>query len=588
MLNSINTLSGARRIQPKNRIAQESQQNSQKQAINVSFQGLNAMSNYSKAFISTNKVAFKGFKDQPEEFNYRLADLPTGEYVFGNYDEGKIIEMPLKSPLFSRKHFKLTVNAEAPPPERYSIQDLGSRNGTYIERDGFIKTLQAKEEPTPLKPGDTISLSKLALRISPEGQIEINNPGLFHDPGNGTIINKADGSCLAPAKEFTHALHLFPLDQYSIGRQNNLSIVIPDDLTVSKEHCTLKTDLTNPDENKRITIKDLDSTHGTFISFDDGKTFGQIPSGEDLPLKAGNIVRLGESNLLMKVSENGRGIDVNFPDLIANSYMVINNNKTEQISPMHHFTRTGRVQANGTYQVGCGSFVEGIRIKPENPAIQDLHAVIIKKDATNDIEPVDGNAVYINGEQIKERTRLHTNDVVSFTPDNANGAQFAINSHGELLTNDPNLFGNMTDITPIKIDKASGSLKFLSFKFEKLTRVKGNGNIPIGRNVKSEEGGISIHDFLTSTSRDQATLKFENGKFSIADNNSFRGTYVNGERIKSGEENRVQLKEGDIVTFAKTLLDDKHAACIKIGKSGQLLTSSKYAFDVENVIRPKQ
>lgn len=72
------------------------------------------------------------------------------------------------------------------------------------------------------------------------------------------------------------------------------------------------------------------------------------------------------------------------------------------------------------------------------------------------------------------------------------------------------------------------------------------GKNVLGRNAACQ---IAIQD--PAVSGEHATILFRNGKYSIKDNQSTSGTFVNEEDI---ELDAIYLKDGDVIRVGKTLL----------------------------------
>ena len=115
--------------------------------------------------------------------------------------------------------------------------------------------------------------------------------------------------------------------------------------------------------------------------------------------------------------------------------------------------------------------------------------------------------------------------------------------------------------------------KFLSGKYKNGTFfVKKNGIISIGRDISSD---VAIVD--SKVSRHHATIKSENNKVFIQDNNSTNGTFVNGKKIPTNQfveitiDNEISIGDSIFALFDHSNTDNS----IKIEKKESMLEIKK-------------
>ncbi len=92
--------------------------------------------------------------------NGREQPLPDGEHVLGRDED---VAVPLRSPTVSRHHARIVISGETA-----SLEDLGSKNGTYLR--GQVVT-----SPTQLADGDRIRIGAFELtfrRVTGAGSTE--------------------------------------------------------------------------------------------------------------------------------------------------------------------------------------------------------------------------------------------------------------------------------------------------------------------------------------------------------------------------------------------------------------------------------
>lgn len=128
------------------------------------------MSNDSTIVIKDIKAALRAAESEAEqkhaallavggELNGTIFDLPPGEINIGRLADNTI---PLEFDGISRHHLKLIVSKDS---NEVIMQDLGSRNGTYLNNTKC-------EKPTVLGKGDMIKLGTVALKFLPKGDPE--------------------------------------------------------------------------------------------------------------------------------------------------------------------------------------------------------------------------------------------------------------------------------------------------------------------------------------------------------------------------------------------------------------------------------
>lgn len=101
------------------------------------------------------------------------------EVVFGREKSCQVRYDPERDDLVSRKHARISINGANPP--EFSLQDLGSRNGTFVNR----RRISA---PVKLLPGDRIQLGA----GGPECQFDLESGGLL-DSATSEIRETAIG-----------------------------------------------------------------------------------------------------------------------------------------------------------------------------------------------------------------------------------------------------------------------------------------------------------------------------------------------------------------------------------------------------------
>ncbi|MHB8873581.1 MAG: FHA domain-containing protein [Myxococcaceae bacterium] len=155
----------------------------------------------------------------------------------------------------------------------------------------------------------SLSLEKFKKQVGPFALIQ-------RPPGQAAGSNETDKMGLPPAAQVTRmskagdasggALALLfgfddlivatlpPLqgvDELSVGRQPDCDLIV-DDPSVSKQHAVLRWD----DKTQRCTVKDLESTNGTFLN-------ASIMVRRETPLRDGDIVSFGEVQFWYMLAE---------------------------------------------------------------------------------------------------------------------------------------------------------------------------------------------------------------------------------------------------------------------------------------------
>ena len=95
------------------------------------------------------------------DLNGTLFDLTTKETTAGRNPDNNI---QLEYPGISRHHLKVSMDEGG---GNFSIEDLGSKNGTYLNN-------QKLNNKQPLKKGDIIKIGSIAFKYIPEGDPERN------------------------------------------------------------------------------------------------------------------------------------------------------------------------------------------------------------------------------------------------------------------------------------------------------------------------------------------------------------------------------------------------------------------------------
>lgn len=92
------------------------------------------------------------------ELNGTLFNLEGEQVTAGRNADNQI---PLEFSGISRYHFKLTQHQ----PDKWSVEDAGSKNGTYVNNKKISQALE-------LKKGDMIKIGSIALKFLPKGDPE--------------------------------------------------------------------------------------------------------------------------------------------------------------------------------------------------------------------------------------------------------------------------------------------------------------------------------------------------------------------------------------------------------------------------------
>lgn len=147
-----------------------------------------------------------------------------------------INDIAINDPEVSRQHCELIRTSES-----YEINDLGSKNGTFVNGKRIYSYVQ-------LVNGDTIGLGEtvtLRFELASQRPIETNRPSIRVHKGPGSIVGQ-----------------VFELDRSIsvIGRSTDCDIFI-DETETSRRHCKM-----TETSDGQYKIRDLGSTNGTFIN----------------------------------------------------------------------------------------------------------------------------------------------------------------------------------------------------------------------------------------------------------------------------------------------------------------------------------
>jgi pSer/pThr/pTyr-binding forkhead associated (FHA) protein len=198
--------------------------------------------------------------------------LPTGdEYVKQitkdevRLGKGPHNEIVIADPSVSSAHALI-----ARGDNGYTISDMGSRNGTYVNQEKVI-------EPRPLRSGDLINLgrSRLTFQSSSAGDTVTLPPVDFDPP---TLVGvMPDG---------TRIERVIDRPEIHLGKAPHNHIVVAD-ATVSSAHAVILS------KGGEYCIVDLGSRNGTYV---DGEKLG----GEPRLLRHGDTIRLGSTVLTFR------------------------------------------------------------------------------------------------------------------------------------------------------------------------------------------------------------------------------------------------------------------------------------------------
>jgi pSer/pThr/pTyr-binding forkhead associated (FHA) protein len=198
--------------------------------------------------------------------------LPTGDEYFKPITKGEVRlgkgphnDIVIADPSVSSVHALIALGDNG-----YTISDLGSRNGTYVNQERVV-------EPRALRSGDLINLgrSRLTFQSSSAGDTVTLPPVDFEPP---TLVGvMPDG---------TRIERVINRPEIDLGKAPHNQIVLAD-ATVSSAHAVILS------KGGEYYIVDLGSRNGTYV---DGEKLGSEPR----VLKHGDTIRVGTTVLTFR------------------------------------------------------------------------------------------------------------------------------------------------------------------------------------------------------------------------------------------------------------------------------------------------
>jgi pSer/pThr/pTyr-binding forkhead associated (FHA) protein len=198
--------------------------------------------------------------------------LPTGDEYFKPITKGEVRlgkgphnDIVIADPSVSSVHALIAFGDNG-----YTISDLGSRNGTYVNQERVV-------EPRALRSGDLINLgrSRLTFQSSSAGDTVTLPPVDFEPP---TLVGvMPDG---------TRIERVIDRPEIDLGKAPHNQVVLADP-TVSSAHAVILS------KGGEYCIVDLGSRNGTYV---DGEKLGSEPR----VLKHGDTIRVGSTVLTFR------------------------------------------------------------------------------------------------------------------------------------------------------------------------------------------------------------------------------------------------------------------------------------------------
>lgn len=207
-------------------------------------------------------------------------ELPLGVPLEVGRDPA--VGLVLDDPLVSRLHARLT-----PETGKVTIEDLGSRNGTFVNGAPI-------EAPTVAGPGDRIGVgettivvtvaagtepgARIPMRQAPAPEARVSSP---ESPGSELAVQVIEGCAAGRQFRLTGALE--------VGRDPSADVPLVEDDGVSYRHARL-----TPNEEGAF-IDDLGSAGGTFVN--------DRRIDEPTPVAVGDRIRVGGTVLRLRLAD---------------------------------------------------------------------------------------------------------------------------------------------------------------------------------------------------------------------------------------------------------------------------------------------
>jgi len=176
------------------------------------------------------------------------------EWVIGR--DPDVVGIVLEDPMVSRKHVICRLTAEGYILENLSAVNPATQNGMIIS------------EPVLLREGDIIQIGNTFFRFSEKlPKVEVLPPSLMEEPADLTslsVTSSPDARWMIKVITGPNAGAEFYMHKgktYVIGKDPELSDIIFQDLSVSRQHARITVD-----ENDMVYIEDLGSRNGTIVS----------------------------------------------------------------------------------------------------------------------------------------------------------------------------------------------------------------------------------------------------------------------------------------------------------------------------------
>ena len=134
-------------------------------------------------------------------------------------------DLPISDKMLSRQHARIVRDGEG----ALTVEDLGSRNGTFLNGDR-LTTLQ------PLKPGDRITVGGVTLKVESESTTRVRIEGGGEDPLDNTILKASAELLRAHAAETDPRLPAEQLGKLieSLRVVNELTVELLRDISVDE------------------------------------------------------------------------------------------------------------------------------------------------------------------------------------------------------------------------------------------------------------------------------------------------------------------------------------------------------------------